>query len=75
MIRGLRSGKFGEFEWAKTVNWQVLVIALIAAVATFGASDVIPALEGAGGLWALVAAMAVPLIRAVQQWLSDNSRK
>lgn len=74
-LRGSPPLAFGEFEWAKTINWKVLLAAVVLAIVAFLLSDVIPAMENAGGLWAGAAMVVVPLIRAVQQWFVDNSGK
>jgi hypothetical protein len=75
MIQGNGSNVFGLFELLKTVNWRTLVVALITTFVAFLLSDVVPALEQGGGYLPYVAGLTVVVLRAIQQYLVNNTGK
>ncbi len=71
-MEGKPAGEWGPLEWAKTIHWKVLVTALLLAVVTFFTSHVVPVMEGAGGAWAVLSAVLLIAIRALQQYWTNN---
>lgn len=74
-IYGSAGGLFGEYEWAKLLHVETLIYMLLAAVATWALSYVVPVIEDWGGIWATGVAIVVPIVRAWLLKQSDNSDK
>lgn len=74
-MRGTSPGNFGLYELAKTLNWPTLLMALALAFAAWFLSDVVPSLEGLGGFWATIAALAVPIVKGLILRYTDNTEK
>ena len=61
----------GSQDW-KQLGWTFLDL-LIAFLLTFGATDLVPMLEGLDNAWATLAATALTfLIQAIRRFLSDT---
>ncbi len=74
-LYGNESGIMGDFEWAKTLHWNVLIAAVILAVCGWFLGDVIPALSGLGGVYSIAAFALTPFVQALIQKYSNNSGK
>jgi len=73
MLQGNKPLRYGRFELRKTLDWKTVVLAL----ATISLSLLVPFLEsldtGTGTMVAVSALIAV-VVRAIIEWLEDNSR-
>lgn len=74
-IYGSQAGLFGEYEWAKLLRIDTLVYMLLAALATWALTYVVPVIEDWGGFWAAAVGIIVPIVRAWLLKQSDNTDK
>tara|TARA_B100000700_G_C15063702_1_gene868011 strand:- start:12626 stop:12862 length:237 start_codon:yes stop_codon:yes gene_type:complete len=74
---GNPSGKFGEYEFKKSVglDWSNLLLAMSLAGLGVILAEVLPILHQLGPRWGVAAAIATPLVRALMEWLKNNKHK
>ena len=72
---GNPAGRWGKYEWVKTLNWKTLMVAIAVSMFTWVGAEVVPKMEEQGGTWAAVAFVLVPVLQAVRMLIADNSQK
>ena len=68
--------KFGKYEAKQSfLNLWTLVFAVLIAAATWAIVAIPPLMEAEGGTVALLAGLLTVILRAVIEWLRDNSQR